>query len=90
MPEHTDDVPGFWMDETSGVLAPVIVAYLHGESLTLKQIAVMRAYLRQWIAAPGFIGPEIDELRERVDALNSIGAIHQWIEDAVSAGADPL
>jgi hypothetical protein len=89
MAEHVD-APGYWMYETSGVLRPVIEAYLHGQPLTLEQIAVMRAYLRQWIAAPGFIGPEIDELRGRVDGLTSRQAIREWIDDAVSAGADPL
>lgn len=82
--------PGFWMDETSGVLAPVIEAYLNGKDLTPDQIAIMRAYLRQWIAAPGFIGPDIDDLRGRVDQLTSWGAIDTWIYDAVHAGADPL
>ena len=88
--EHVKDAPGFWMYETSGVLRPVIEAYLHGQPLTLQQIATMRAYLRQWIMAPGFIGPEIDGLRGRVDQLTSADAIDTWIYDAVSAGADPL
>lgn len=90
MSEHVTHSPGFWMYETSGVLRPAIEAYLHGQPLTLQQIATMRAYLRQWIAAPGFIGPDIDDLRGRVDALTSLAAIHEWIDDAVSAGADPL
>lgn len=90
MAEHVKDAPGYWMYEQSGVLIPVVQAYLHGQPMTLKQIATMRAYLRQWISAPGFIGPEIDELRGRVDGLTSQEAIDVWIYDAVEAGADPL
>jgi len=82
--------PGFWMDETSGRLAPVIEDYLHGKDLNPDQIALMRAYLRQWIEAPGFIGPEIADLRRRVNGLISQDAIDMWIYDAVEAGADPL
>jgi len=85
-----DDAPGYWMYEQSGVLIPVVQAYLSDHPLTLKEIATMRAYLRQWISAPGFIGPDIDDLRERVDGLTSREAIADWIADAVSAGADPL
>ena len=82
--------PGFWMDETSGRLRPVIEDYLHGKDLTPDQIAMMRAYLRQWIEAPGFVGPEISDLRRRVNGLISQDAIDVWIFDAVTAGADPL
>lgn len=35
-------------------------------------------------------GPEIEELRRRVDGLTSWDAIDTWIYDAVDAGADPL
>lgn len=82
--------PGFWMYEVSGRLRPVIEDYLHGKDLTPDQIAMMRAYLRQWINAFGFFGPAIEDLRRRVDGLISQDAIDAWIADAVTAGADPL
>lgn len=82
--------PGFWMYETSGRLRPVIEAYLNGKDLDPDQIAMMRAYLRQWINAFGFVGPDIENLRRRVDGLISQDAIDVWIYDAVEAGADPL
>ena len=90
MAEHVKDAPGFWMYEQSGVLIPVIEAYLHGKDLDPDQIVLMRAYLRQWINAPGFTGPEIEDLRRRVDGLTSQEAIDVWIYDAVETGADPL
>ncbi|HSR77787.1 MAG TPA: hypothetical protein VLN57_14495, partial [Xanthobacteraceae bacterium] len=59
--------PGFWMYETSGTLRPAVEAYLKHERLTEANIAALRAYLRQWIAAPAWQGPGIEVLRADVD-----------------------
>jgi hypothetical protein len=48
----------------------------------------MRAYLRQWIAHPGWRG--VEGLRARVGALNNREAIAHWLDDAADIGADPL
>ena len=82
--------PGYWMHETSGVLRPAVEAYLHDEPMTPRQIAAMRAYLRQWIAAPGWRGEEVERLRGRIDFLVSRGAIDLWLADASEYGIDPL
>ena len=50
----------------------------------------MRAYIRQWIAGEGFRGPEIPDLRSRVDAVVDMQSLNAWLEDALEAGADPL
>jgi hypothetical protein len=82
--------PGYWMYETSGVLRPAVEAYLAHDELTPAEIAAMRAYLRQWIMAPGFRGPGVDELRRRVDELTSRQAIARWLDRAEAEGIDPL
>ena len=82
--------PGYWMHETSGVLRPAITAYLEGKGMTPRQIAAMRAYLRQWIAAPGRTGPQITTLRERVGGLDTRKAITRWLNLAEEEGIDPL
>lgn len=81
-------MPGFWMDETSGALAPVVRAYLRGETLDGAQLALMRAYLRQWILE--FPGAEAAELRERVNDLVDNAALRNWLYDALDYGIDPL
>jgi hypothetical protein len=81
--------PGYWMFEESGILAPVVHAYLRGEALNGMQIAIMRAYLRQWIAGD-FRGPEVDDLRARVNDLTTREAISRWLYDADCACIDPL
>lgn len=83
-------MPGYWMNETSGVLRPAVEAYLRNETMTPEHIAAMRAYLRQWIMAPAWMGPEVDELRASLDGLTTRGAITAWLDQAMDAGIDPL
>jgi hypothetical protein len=87
------------MHETSGVLRPAVEAYLHGEPLTARQIAALRAYLRQWIGSPAWdrnphATPEdrvwLARMRARVDGLTSRQTIGNWLDDALKAGMDPL
>ena len=82
--------PGYWMDETSGVLRPAVVAYLHNEQMTPQQIAAMRAYLRQWIASPTWRGDRVEQLRVAIDGLTSRDAVHKWLRVAELEGIDPL
>lgn len=82
--------PHYWRNETSGVLQPAVMAYLEGGEMTAGQISALRAYLRQWIAAPVWHGPEVHELREGIDRLTSREAIGNWLAIAVERGIDPL
>ena len=83
-------IPGYWMAETSGVLRPAVMAYLHGRPLSGGQVAALRAYLRQWIGAPCWQGAAIAELRRGIDDLTSREAITRWLDRAEAAGIDPL
>ena len=78
------------MNETSGVLSPAIEAYLNNRPMDREQIAAMRAYLRQWIMAPGWIGPEVEALRKNVNWLFTREAISMWLDAAMEEGIDPL
>jgi hypothetical protein len=82
--------PGFWRDERGPLLRPAIEAYLGGKPMTTMQLAAMRAYLRQWIAAPIWEGPMIEKLRADIETLYSREAITAWIERAEQEGIDPL
>jgi hypothetical protein len=85
-----DAIPGYWMNETSGVLKPAVQAYLDRRPMTPGHVGAMRAYLRQWIGAPQWIGPEIAELRELVESIVDRRTIQRWLERAESLGIDPL
>jgi len=82
--------PGYWMSETSGVLRPAVEAYLTQEPMTDEMIAAMRAYLRQWIMAPVWVGPQIDALRAGIDRLTTRPAISRWLDIALDENIDPL
>lgn len=83
-------MPGYWMHETSGVLRPVVTAYLEGKPLTTYQVSLMRNYLRQWIEHPEWMGENIDLLRATVGSLRNRRDIENWLEVAERAGIDPL
>jgi hypothetical protein len=81
---------GYWMYVVSGRLRPAIAHYLNREVvLTNDEIALIRAYLKQWINA-GFHGPGVGGLKTSVDAIGSRQAIDQWLGEALAMGIDPL
>lgn len=82
--------PFHWIHETTGILRPAVEAYLGGDTMTTAQVATMRAYLRQWIAAPAWRGRRVRFLRRSIDSLASQEAIASWIKIAEEEGIDPL
>jgi hypothetical protein len=81
--------PGYWMNETSGVLSDVVERYITSRPLSAGDIATMRAYVRQWMAGD-FVGPEVDELRESIDTIVDRATLDAWMERAIDAEVDPL
>lgn len=90
MPAPAPSGPGYWPNETTGVLRPAVEAYLAGGAMTVSQIAAMRAYVRQWVNAPGFAGAEVDRLRGEVDSIVDRPSLAAWLDRAIAAGIDPL
>jgi len=78
------------MYEQSGVLATIVVRYLHGRDLDDNELRWMRAYLKQWINATGFFGDEVESLRRSVDSIATNQDLRRWIGRADAAGCDPL
>jgi hypothetical protein len=78
------------MDETSGVLRRAVMAYLTGGPMTVTEIAALRLYCQQWIAAPGFRGADVTALRASVDGLTTRDDLAAWLDQAVDIGVDPL
>jgi len=82
---------GYWMHEISGVLQPVVRAYLERRWLTPREVHIMRAYLKLWIDAPVWRGDrELAELRQQVNEIHSVADIDRWICLALREGHDPL
>jgi hypothetical protein len=85
-----ENAPGYWMDETSGVLRPAVEAYLSGCPLSSEHIGALRAYFRQWIVCGAWIGAGIQDLRRDVDSLMNRAAIAAWLDRALKQGIEPL
>jgi hypothetical protein len=85
-----EDVPGFWKNETGGELRGAVETYLCGRPITREQVALLRAYLRQSINAPGLQGPAIEVLRVSVNTLCTQIDVDHWLDRALDAGVDPL
>lgn len=88
MPAHA---PKYWMYETSGALAPVVTAYINGETLLPAQVKLMKAYLWQWVGSPAW-GPSgaLEALRLRIAAIQTHEDLAACVWDAVELGMDPL
>jgi hypothetical protein len=91
--------PGYWMDETGGELVPAVKRYLQGYRLSSRDIALIAAYLRQWIESPVWDqNPHMSEegraelarLRELARVLLNQPTIDAWLSLAVEFGVDPL
>jgi len=88
------DAPKYWKYETSGVLQPVVRAYLAGDLLGPGAVRLMRMYLRQWIMSPVWAETDdysaLERLRRKVDLLQNRRQIDAWICEALELGIDPL
>ena len=78
------------MHETSGVLRPVVEAYLHGRALNDAEIGIMRKYLYQWVTLGDWREPRIDTLAETIASIHTREQLELIIGDLVSLGMDPL
>jgi hypothetical protein len=96
---HVITGPGYWPNEASGRLRPVVEAFLASKSLSADQIAIMRSYLAQWIHSPAWDrSPIIDaigtahlgDLRRRVAEIKTEDDLEQWLVEAEEYGFDPL
>ena len=91
LPLDDPRAPKYWQYETSGVLYPVVEAYLYGNPMTPEQVAIMRSYLRQWIQSPVWYGGEaLAKLQTGVDAIQTREDIDAWLCAALKEGLDPL
>lgn len=91
--------PGYWASETSGVLAPVVMRYLTGESLNADQLRIMKSYLAQWVESPVWdknphhreeSRKNLADLRTCVHDIKTLPDLEAAINAATELGMDPL
>jgi hypothetical protein len=91
--------PGFWWNARGGDLKAAVEAYLNRRTLTLRQIALVRAYLCLWISARVWdMDPTADaesrarlrDLRASAERIVTVANIDEWLALAMDEGIDPL
>jgi hypothetical protein len=97
-----DGLPYYWRDETSGVLAVAIKAYVDGGLRRLTtadaRVALVKQYCVHWVNAPCWEILREDReglgalrgLREAAEHIVSTENIANWIDRALDLGLDPL
>ena len=97
-PSHPD-APKYWQHETGGQLVPAVLRYMRHQELSLRDVALIRAYLRQWVEAPAWeANPgmthrgmiDLVKLRAKVLGAKTKDQIDECIAKAVEMGMDPL
>ena len=97
-PAPVPQPPKYWTLEPRE-LSVAVHAYMAGKGLTVRDMVLMRAYLRQWVDSPVWEGDphETDggrqwlvELRERVRAIASPNDIAQCLSIMTARRMDPL
>jgi hypothetical protein len=79
------------MSDTGTELRPAVVAYFENRPLTLRQVNLIRLYLKQRIDAPVWAGGEdLDELRREVNQIRTASDISAWLRKAEDADIKPL
>jgi hypothetical protein len=104
-PPDSPDAPKYWRHETGGELRIAVENYLNNRLMTVRDVALMRAYLSQWIESPVWgMNPHLADggpdaiaavaalagLRIRASRIQTVEDIHRWIADALAEGHDPL
>jgi hypothetical protein len=88
--------PRYWMNETSGVLKPVIERFLNDQQLTDQEVSIFRAYIMQWIDSPAWDanpeggGHELRMLRDAAKVVRNTTELRLWLQRAEEFGVDPL
>jgi hypothetical protein len=97
-PNPAPQPPKYWTFEPRE-LGVAVHAYMAGKDLTVRDVLLMRAYLRQWVDSPVWEGYPYEtdggrqwlaELRERVRAIASRDDIAQCLSIMTARRMDPL
>jgi len=90
------EAPKYWAYETGPELGPAMKRYLEGKTLTVRQISLIRSYLKQWINSPAWDHGEDDylfalgRLRHRTQGIITAQDVDLCVEAMIELGMDPL
>jgi hypothetical protein len=83
--------PHFWMTEETGVLSAAVEAYFDGERLTPPQVAVIKAYLRQYIERAMLTADAKRHLLlQQIEKLRTTREIERFADEVAEYGVEPF
>ena len=83
--------PRFWMEETTGVLAEAVNAYIDGERLEPRQVELLRLYLQQYIERAVLAGDvNRNLLLQRLPKLRTARDIENFADEIAEQGIEPF
>ncbi len=90
-PFTVTQAPRFWMEETTGTLAPAVEIYLRGERLAADQLALLQIYLRQYLER-AVMADDADRPRllGRVARVHNTLDLERLAEALAEAGVEPF
>ena len=86
----------YWLRETDGDLAAAMRRYIGREELSVRDVGLIRAYLRKWVDSPiwdvlpSASSRQLSRLRERVFTAGSREQIDECVKTAKELGMNPL
>ena len=93
------EAPKYWMYEQGGELGPAMLGYLKGDELSIRDLRLIAAYLRQWVDSPAWDAnpalsaesrQELATLRQKTASARTKAQIDESVSMAVDMGMDPL
>ncbi|HEY9664712.1 MAG TPA: hypothetical protein V6C65_40250 [Allocoleopsis sp.] len=91
-------LPRYWRDEVSGRMLKAVEGYIN-RAATAEDLAIVQAYFKHWINAPGWDAnphqtdetrQQLETLRQSIDALTDQASLERWEKEALKIGIDPL
>lgn len=81
--------PRFWMEETTGVLAEAVDAYMAGDRLSAAQLEALKYYLQQFIERAVLAGDANRKLLlQQVAKLRTVADVERFADQVSEYGAE--
>ncbi len=88
-PFDVENPPRFWMEETTGVLAEAVDAYMGGERLSAAQLDALKLYLHQFIERAVLAGDANRKLLlQQIARLRGVADVERFADQASEYGAE--
>jgi hypothetical protein len=90
-PFPVEKPPHFWMTEQTGALEMAVDAYFNGEKITPAQLALVKAYIQQYLERALLTGDaDRRKLLAKLATLRTTREIERFADDLAEYGIEPF